>query len=596
MQKINLSLLASALLCTNLYATTTDEIVVYGATKSNQSIQDVTSNVSVISGAELESKNITTLTDALNLASGISFTANGGLGKTQSVRLRGFDSKRVLVLIDGIRYNDPTSTAGAPFEDIILDDIERIEIIKGAQSGIWGADASAGVINIITKGIKEGTHAGVLVERGSFNTQKHGFMVSQNTEKLYIKSNYHKVTTDGFTAYAKKGDDIDSYEDDGYENRTFTLKSGLKIDDNNKVDLQHSLINSENEFDNFGSDSLTNKSSSKTKISKIQYENKDNLKQTDFYFSKTDFFRDFPPYFAKYDGVVDEFGIKSNIAYDTKKSFLVIGVDYKKFHRADVVNKGFDNKGFFITNSNNFDKKIILTESIRYDKNSDFDNKTTGKLGAKYTASKDLAYMGNIGSAYNTPKLGELYGAFGANPNLKPETTKSYDVGVSYKDIKITYFSNKIEDMISYDMTTSSYKNIEGKSKIKGIEAEYLQDISNTILLTINYTALDAKDKDDKELARRAKERLKFAVDYYGIKRLHIGLNGEYVGERFDRADKKGEQTGKYTVANVVINYNLAKGIKTYLKVDNFTDKYYQTVDGYATSPRAYYAGLKYNF
>ena len=146
-------------------------ITVSSATKSEQSIKDVTSNIKVITGVELEEKHVTNAVEALNLVSGISFTSNGGIGKAASVNVRGFDSKKVLVLIDGIRYNDHTGTSGARFEHLMVSDIEKIEIVKGAQSGVWGADATAGVINIITKSVKKGLHGSVNLETGRRSKQ-----------------------------------------------------------------------------------------------------------------------------------------------------------------------------------------------------------------------------------------------------------------------------------------------------------------------------------------------------------------------------------------------------------------------------------------
>ena len=157
-KKIQLSLLSVAFV-SSLHAQTVvnlDEIVVTSATKSKQSIKDVTSNINVITAEELEEKHFTSVTQALNTISGLNIVSNGGMGKTASVKLRGFDSKRVLVLIDGVRYNDITGLSGAPFEHLMVSDIKQIEIIKGAQSGIWGADATAGVINIVTKDAKKG--------------------------------------------------------------------------------------------------------------------------------------------------------------------------------------------------------------------------------------------------------------------------------------------------------------------------------------------------------------------------------------------------------------------------------------------------------
>jgi len=155
-KKLSISLVASFLIATNLFsAQDLETITVTSATKSEQSIKDVTSNVEVITKEEIEERHFTTVVEALNTVPGISFTSNGGMGNTTSVFLRGMDSKRILVLIDGVKYQDPSNTSGAAFSHLMISDIERIEVIKGAQSSVWGADASAGVINIITKEAKK---------------------------------------------------------------------------------------------------------------------------------------------------------------------------------------------------------------------------------------------------------------------------------------------------------------------------------------------------------------------------------------------------------------------------------------------------------
>ena len=150
-----------------------DTITVTSATKAKQSIKDVTSNVNVITSEEIEERHYTTVSEALSTVSGINFTSNGCLGQATSVFVRGFDSKRVLVLIDGVRYNDVTGF-GAPFADLMIQDIQQIEVVKGAQSGVWGADATAGVINIITKSAKQGLHGFFNTEYGSYDTMKYG--------------------------------------------------------------------------------------------------------------------------------------------------------------------------------------------------------------------------------------------------------------------------------------------------------------------------------------------------------------------------------------------------------------------------------------
>ena len=173
---------------------------------------------------------------------------------------------------------------------------------------------------------------------------------------------------------------------------------------------------------------------------------------------------------------------------------------------------------------------------------------------------------------------------------------------MGYKDLKTTLFYQKVTDLIAwYDPNTSMdysdyyYKNLSGESTFKGVEVDYKKEVINNTLLSFSYTRTSSKDKDKKDLTKRAKQNLKLGIDFYGINKLHLGLNSEYVGERFNDTAKT-LQTGRYTVSNVVANYNFTKSVKFYTKIDNITNKYYQTIDGYATSPRAYYAGVKVSF
>ena len=287
--------------------------------------------------------------------------------------------------------------------------------------------------------------------------------------------------------------------------------------------------------------------------------------------------------------------------YPEDSDFLIVGGDYKSYEHKNDMNKKYNNKAFYITNNNTFDGmtggKTILTESVRSDVYNKFDNKMTGKLGLKHfhDAIDGLTTSANVGTAYNVPTLYNLYSAYG-NTDLKAENTKSYDVTIGYYDVKITYFSSVITDMIDYDFTTSSYNNLSGESKLRGYEVEYDTQLSSELLVNANYTKLDPKNSDGEVLKRRVSDTFKLSLDYYASDDLHLGVNGEYIGARYSSDDKEGQQTGKYTVANFVANYEISRELKTYFKVDNITNKYYQVVDGYASSPRSAYVGFKANF
>ncbi|HFU75009.1 MAG TPA: TonB-dependent receptor, partial [Arcobacter sp.] len=543
---------------------------------------------------------------------GVSFTSNGGLGATSSFNLRGSSNNRTLILIDGVKYKDHSSISGTDLAHIMITDIERIEVIKGAQSGIWGADAAAGVINIITKDEKDGTHGLVYSEYGSFYTFKYGGSIGYKNNKYDLKIDAQKLSSEGFSVQSPKEEDLDQYEDDKYENTTINVKSNINVNDNGAIHLNVNKVDALKEYDSYNNpNDFTMKNDVNTKTYQIAYTGK--IKNHDYAlkYESSD---------IKRDQIGTTFGVKetesksSNLEFNDKVSynqndFVIAGFGKNKDKvnyttpsntKNDAKNDG---KYIYATNSNTI-SKLIVTESLRYDNYDNFDAKTTGKIGTKYSISSKLDIFANYGTAYSVPQLIQNINPWGAsNMDLKPEKSKSYDIGVQFSDLKVTYFTQKVTDLIDwYDPDgymgpiAAIYKNQDGESKYKGIEVEYSKEILKSTLLTLNYSTLSEKDKDGKDLARRANKTLKFALDYYGVENLHLGLNGEYVGERYNSADKQGEQTGKYTVVNCVANYTVTKDIKTYIKVDNVTDKEYQSVDGYATSPRAYYAGLKYNF
>jgi vitamin B12 transporter len=590
-----------------------DTITVSSATKSEQSIKDVTSNINVITSDEIEEKHYTTVAEALSSVAGINFSSNGGVGAATSVFVRGFDSKRVLVLIDGVRYNDLTGLNGAPFEHLMVSDIAQIEIIKGAQSGIWGADASAGVINIITKSAKKGAHASANVEYGSFNTKKFGASASYKADNYYAKISSQKITTDGFSAQVPSGEDVEDFERDGYTNTTTNIKAGLNITDTNKVDILHTIIHAQSAYDTPVYDTSWNLdpvASANTKdttqtndtFSKINFNHVDSFNTVDIYASRSLFDRNYPqsPYTQEFDGEVLEYGIKSNIPY-REKDFLVMSLDYKTFAHKNELNEKYSNKGVSLTNSNFLgnilDGDIVVTESLRRDFYDKFDDKTTGKFGVKYLSGsiESLIFSANVGTAYNVPTLYNLYSAYGSE-NINPENTKSFDISAEYKKVQITYFKNFIEDMIDFDMSTYKYNNIEGTSTIQGVELAYKNSLTEALMINTNYTYLDAKDKDGKILARRPKDTANLGFDYYMSSALSLGIYGQYIGERYDALDRQGAQTGKYALANLVANYEIDKNFTTYAKVDNILDREYQVADGYATAGRSFYLGLNLSY
>ena len=541
-KKLSTSLVASFLLATNLFsAQNLETITVTSATKSTQSIKDVTSNVEIITKEEIEERHFSGVSEALNTLAGISVTSNGGVGQNDSIFIRGIDSKRILILVDGVRYNEPAGLSGAPLAQLLIDDIEQIEVVKGAQSGVWGADASGGVVNIITSSAKKGFHGNAAIEMGSFNTKKYSTALSNRTDLGYIKFNANRTDIRGFSAfeakknsanYGKRWDEL-GYERDGYNNNTYSIQGGLNLSDKDEVNLSYKKINAKYDYDASNADDSTKSSDLNhffKSASYIHTEEKYNIKLNA---QQSKFDRRQDTFTAQ--SLVNEFGILSTINY-MDNSNLVLGANKQNFeHITDELK--YQTEGIFISNTNTFDK-LVLSQALRYDNNTEFDEKMTGKIGVKYNFTEDLNTSVNYGTAYNAPTLSNL----SYTSTLKPESTKSFDVNAEYKNLRVTYFESKISDMIDwYDPTPNNwsnndegYVNLDGESTLKGYEVSYKNDLTENTLLSLNYTQLSAKDNAGEKLVRRAERKLNFGVDYYGIDKLHLNLNGQYIGSRKD--------------------------------------------------------------
>lgn len=607
---ITLSLLSSLLL-SNAHSAVIelDEITVEAANRTEQNIKDLTESVTIISAQDIAESKVTTLSQALNRLGNIAVSNNGGMGKTTSLYVRGMDSGRTLLLVDGIRYNNVTSASGgAQYQNILLNDVERIEIIKGAQSGVWGADASAGVINVITKSASKGTHISANLEAGSFNTQLGSVQLSHKTDSFDIVAGVSRIKTDGFSAaepkqgnidYGKRGDELGS-EDDGYTNNTYNIKAGYNLTDEDRIEASYKRINAFVEFDaSAGTDAgnypvnvwsgLPYFEESDDRFYSAAFKHKDKTNDLALQYNYSYFNRKV----SDFKGNIEDISLQDRINY-MEDSFLRIGGSFQAYE-FDSAKSKYNAKSAYATNYNKFLifnnlGKTIFTQSLRYDEYSAFNNKTTGKVGLKqFIFKNDIYISSNYGTAYNIPTLFQLFDSVYGNPDLIPETTRTTDFTIGNDKLTLTYFYNEIKDMIDWN---SGYNNLSGISRLKGAEIGYKDDFFDVLTVIFNYTYLDAKDSSGEKIDRRPKHQVDGNVVYYVTEDLNIGLNGQYIGTRHDGS----AQTGKYALFNTVVNYVINDNFTLYGKIDNITDKYYQVVNGYATAERSFYAGLNAKF
>jgi len=572
--------------------------IVVSATNSKEKLQNITSNVVVITKEELEDKHIDTVAEALSEAQGVIVTQSGGVGQQASVFLRGFDSDSTIVMIDGVKINNPTLIGGqANIGNLIFGDIERIEVIKGPQSGVYGANAVAGVINIITQKATNKCQANINLEYGKYKTKKSQISLYKKINNLSAYVSYSYLKTDGFSAQADIDKSLSSYEDDAYENKTYNTKVTYDIGKYDKLNIQFMKIDTKTDYDQsiFMQDGY--RLTQEDKIFSSSYiHNYSKNSYSKIYYSKTDFLTDDPKGWTKeFKGQNKEFGIDNKVKFSDNNE-LLFGLN-REISKDKINNKELKSTGVYVTSIFKY-SNVIFNTTLRRDFYSNFKDKTTGKIGAKYNFDNGLTLSANYGTAYRVPSLFE----YSLNKNLKPETTKSYDISLGYKNFNITYFNNKIDDEIIFDNATFSYVNGSKKSTIKGYELGYKNAITKDLFLSVDYTRYIAKDKDGKQLLRRPKFIANLGLDYYGFKNTHINFNAQYIGKRDDISfdpitfTSKRVTLGGVFVANASVDYKVNKNLSLYAKINNIFDKKYQMVKGYATSGRAVYVGLNAKF
>jgi len=359
--------------------------------------KDLTDSMTIITKEQIKEARITNLADALNRLGGIAMTQNGGPGKATSMFVRGMDTKRLLVLIDGVRYNNPTAIgAAANFSQIMLYNVKQIEIIKGAQSGVWGSDASGGVINIITSTAKKGLHGSTNVEYGSFNTKIASLTASYAEDDFDILIGGSIFDNGGYSAtepkkgnpnYGKRYDEL-NLEKDPYKNKTLNAKLGYNFTKKDRLEANIQTINSTIKFDaGAGIDSSIPQTILTNRFYNLAYKHSDDTQKINLLYNLSTFNRDVTLTYGEftYKGSVNEIKLNDKITY-AKDSFVKIGASYQKYEQKKITantNKSYSAISAFASNYNKFGKDTILTESIRYDKYDKFNDALTGKIGAK---------------------------------------------------------------------------------------------------------------------------------------------------------------------------------------------------------------------
>lgn len=610
-----LSLITATLLLTTHTFAEHDigEITVISANKTKQSISETTSNMEVITAEDIQEKGYQSVAQVIATVSGIQVAQSGGLGQPSSFFVRGMDSGSVLVLIDGMRLNDPSTTNGtALLDSLTTSNIEQIEIIKGGSSSIWGSNASAGVINIITKEPKEGVHGSLGLSYGSYNTRGVDADLAYKDEKFTAQVLGSYLKTDGFSALSPR-----DAEADGYENKNGNLKLGYAFDENNKIRLSYNRYKTNTQYDDSFSLDQANDDYSHATSDQSNYALDYDFSLDNYtallHASKGEYEREYftSGFFGDgvnaYKATLKEYSLINKYDYTLGK--VVLGLEYKdidgfnQFNDYPASEAAYTNKAIYLSNIYKFNESTLFETNLRYDNYDEFENKTTYKIGLKHDHDfiKGFATSANYYTSYNAPSSFQLANtAFGTF--LKPSYTTGFDITAGYKKLFIvTYFNNKVEDFVDYDNVNYGYFNIDGKSKFSGLEVSSAYSPLTNLLLSANYTHLiDFEKEDGSDLPRRAKDSLNASVTYYTDNHMHFGVDAQYIGDRIDTDGgypiSADVPTGNYTLWNLNFAAEIAEDLDLNINARNIFDKEYQSVYGYATEGASLYAKLKYSF
>lgn len=582
---------------------------VVSATRTETPINHLSAATTVYTRDQIENFQTNTLPELLQRTTGIDMTQNGGLGKNTSIFMRGTNSDHILVLIDGIKAGSVT-LGSAPFQYLPIDQIERIEIVRGPHSSLYGSEAIGGVIQIFTRqGQQQQTPTVTLdVGGGSYDTLQASGSVSGKWNNTWYSLSASHINTQGFDARQPTTGSfaVDQPDRDGYYNTGLNARLGHRFDNGAEVEAFYTRADGKTDFDGFqtrtefvnqavgiqGSMNFLEQWRSTLRLGQTRDDN-NNLAEDGSLSSVFDSTRWNVSW-------VNDIQLHENHK-------LVAGADYR-FDEVDSTTEftktsRYDVGLFGEINSQLFDHHFI-NASVRWDENEAFGDYVTGSFGWRFNWSEQHSLFASFGNAFKSPTLNDLFyrDEFGSsgNPNLRPEESTTFEVGLAgdydWLTWQIRAYHTNIENLIvwQFDPETfvSSPDNVN-KAQIDGIEAEISAEIFGFVN-TLGMQLLSPKDRiNNTRLVRRAEKILSYDMSR-SLGNFDFGSTVLARGDSFDDVSNTRKIAGFVTV-DLRAAYHINKNWKISAKLNNLLNKQYQLVDTYNTMDRNFFFSIHYN-
>ncbi len=564
-----------------------------GAEATGEALADIT----VITREDIEREQPQSVLDLLRARAGIDVSRNGGLGSLSTVFMRGTESDHVLVLVDGVRA--ASSTAGIfAFQHLNPAQIERIEIVRGPRSTLYGSDAIGGVIQIFTRKLNGPSAA---IEAGSYDTYRAEAGYGGG-ERLRYSVNGAYVDSDGFSATNPDVDFSFDPDDDGYEEASVTASLDARLAEHASFSLRGWHSDGAIEFDRGVSDTQNDTA---------------NLGLS---FKALPAWRQSFDFGYAFDRDVTEGEFPSNVttrrltanwqhnfAFGDSRHFIA-GVDYYRDQGESLGDFAFDDS---INDTGAYGNLRLafgandLQIGGRYDEHSEFGGESTGQIALGRQFTNGIRAFAAFGTAFKAPTLNDLFFPGSGNPNLDPEHSRTGELALSYQNqdaslrMSANAFYTEVDDLIEsvfvgpgpFDFLN---RNV-AEATIMGLEFSLDWTFAKDWLTTTALTLQDARDDTDgTELLRRPDEKVAF-----GLTRL-VGQDGSITVEGLlssERSDFSGLETVElpgYGLVNLSLQYPLLAGLFAEARVENLLDKDYELASGFNTPGLSGYLGLRY--
>ena len=624
--------------------------VVVTATRTETTLENVGgSAVTVITAADIAASQQTTVKEILKSVPGLDISANGGPGSLTRVFIRGAESKNTLILIDGIMANDPSdANRGADLANITTDNIDRIEIVRGPQSVLYGSNATAGVINVITKTGRDAPSIYADVEAGSYGTWKlSGGTAGTAGDRLNWSVAVSQTNTDGFSIANDDNDRIphagNTDEDDGWENLTLSGKVGLNLTPDFDITGVFRMADAETDADDYGPGYAGDRfggwptyAAEPDGPTEARLENRENYGRLavhnfffDRFFESTAYIQGSEIDRTVYDndgsenydyrGETQAFGWQGSLNFqDVNVLTFGAGLFQEEMSsRSDFIAKqDAQTNSVYVQDQWFVADALVLVAGVRMDDHDQFGSEVTFRVAPSYTiVQTDTTIKATYGTGYRAPSLYELYSSYG-NQDLDAETSKGWDVGIAQRLLDgrihfgLTYFRMDFEDRIGWDpnlmipgnLFPGGYNQLDGTTKTKGVETYVQCSPLDDLDLSLNYTYTDTEDPNGEKLDRRPEHKVAFNARYRMLEKATVNLDVLWVDDRkavdfaMDADGNSVDTLDAYWIVNLSASYDVCQWLQVHGRVDNLFDEEYEDAWSYATPGLSGYLGFKVRY